>query len=147
MAADVPDKWRTIAIWALRVVLGPIFLAVGTTKLTGTGNIVEYFAAIGWGQWFRYLTGVLDIAGAALLFVPRWTCYGAVVLTCSVGLGTLISLTVLRGNPTWGAPAMVLVPLVLTLLAHTRVADSPASTKLRFATRVGSSLICILSNT
>lgn len=85
MAADAPDKRRTIAIWALRVVLGLIFLAVGATKLTGTGNTVEYFAAIGWGQWFRYLTGVLDIAGAALLFVPRWTCYGAIVLTCSVG--------------------------------------------------------------
>jgi len=117
MAADVPDKWRTIAIWALRVVLGLIFLAVGTTKLTGTGNTVEYFAAIGWGQWFRYLTGVLDIAGAALLFVPRWTCYGSIVLTCSVGMGTLISLTVLRGNPTWGGPEMVAVPLVLTSLA------------------------------
>ena len=117
MPADVPSKWRTIAIWALRVVLGLTFLAVGTAKLTGTGQTVEYFAAIGWGQWFRYLTGLLDIVGAVLLFVPRWTCYGAILLACSVGLGTLISLTVLRGNPTWGAPEMVLVPLVLTLLA------------------------------
>jgi putative oxidoreductase len=70
MAADVPGKWRRIAIWTLRVVLGLIFLAIGTTKLTGTGHTVEYFAAIGWGQWFRYLTGVLDITGAVLLFVP-----------------------------------------------------------------------------
>ncbi len=74
-------------------------------------------SAIGWGQWFRYLTGVLDIAGAALLFVPRWTCYGAIVLACSVGTGTLISLTVLRGDPTWGSSAMVSVPLVFTTLA------------------------------
>ena len=102
-AADVPSKWRTIAIWALRVVLGLAFLAVGTTKLTGTRQTVEYFAAIGWGQWFRYLTGLLDIVGAALLFVPRWTCYRAIVLACSVGLATVISLTLLRGNPTWAA--------------------------------------------
>jgi uncharacterized membrane protein YphA (DoxX/SURF4 family) len=117
MAADVPSKWRTIAIWALRVVLGLTFLAVGTSKLMGTGHTVEYFAAIGGGQWFRYLTGILDIAGAALLFVPRWTCYGAIVLACSVGLATLISLTLLRGNPMWGGSEMVLVPLVITLLA------------------------------
>jgi uncharacterized membrane protein YphA (DoxX/SURF4 family) len=119
MAADVPSKWRTIPIWALRVVLGLIFLYIGTTKLTGTRHTVEYFAAIGWGQWFRYLTGVLDIAGVALLFVPKWTCFGAIVLTCSVGLGTLISLTVLRGDPTWGSgnSEMVSVPLVFTLLA------------------------------
>jgi uncharacterized membrane protein YphA (DoxX/SURF4 family) len=119
MAADVPSKWRTIAIWALRLVLGLVFLYIGTTKLTGTGHTVEYFAAIGWGQWFRYLTGVLDIAGVALLFVPKWTCFGAIVLACSVGTGTLISLTVLRGDPTWGSGSseMVVMPLVLTILA------------------------------
>ena len=118
--ADVSNKWRTIAIWALRVVLGLVFLYVGTTKVTGTGNTVEYFAAIGWGQWFRYLTGVLDIAGVALLFVPKWTCFGAILLACSVGTGTLISVTVLRGDPTWGSGSpemMVVLPLVPTIPA------------------------------
>jgi uncharacterized membrane protein YphA (DoxX/SURF4 family) len=117
MAAEVSSKGRTIAIWALRIVLGFLFLAIGTTKLTGTGNTVAYFAAIGWGQWFRYLTGLLDIVGVTLLFVPRWTCSGAIVLFCSVGTATLISLTMLRNNPTWGGPETVLIPFVLTLLA------------------------------
>ncbi len=117
MAANGHGRLRTTCIWALRILLGLVFLAVGTTKLTGTGNTVEYFTAIAWGQWFRYLTGIADIAGAALLFLPRWTFYGAVVLTCSAALGTLISLTVLRGNPTWGTPVMVGVPLILTSLA------------------------------
>ena len=112
-----PGKWRTISIWVLRVVLGLVFLAVGTTKLMGTGNTVEYFAAIGWGQWFRYVTGAIDVAGVALLFVPRWTCYGAALLACSVGTAAAISLTVLRGDPMWGGPLTVFVPLVLTLLA------------------------------
>jgi hypothetical protein len=78
---------------------------------------VEYFAAIGWGQWFRYLTGLLDIAGAGLLFTPSWTCYGAIVLACGAGTASLISLTVLRGNPTWGSLQMIAVPLVLALLS------------------------------
>lgn len=117
MSEDVTNKWRTYASWALRVVLGIVFLYVGTTKLTGTGNTVEYFAAIGWGQWFRYLTGILDIVGVALVFVPKWTCFGAIVLACSVGVGTMISLTVLRGDPTWGSSEMVVVPFVLTILA------------------------------
>ena len=102
MAVREISKGRTIAIWALRVILGLLFLAVGATKLTGTGNTIEYVAAIGWGQWFRYLTGFLDVVGAALLFVPGATCYGAIALLCSVGTGTFISLTVLRGNPDWG---------------------------------------------
>jgi uncharacterized membrane protein YphA (DoxX/SURF4 family) len=104
-------------MWALRVVLGLVFLLVGTTKLTSTGNTVEYFAAIGWGQWFRYLTGLLDVLGAVLLFVPRWTCYGAFLLACSAGLAAVISFTVLRGNPDWGGTTLIAVPLVMTLLA------------------------------
>jgi putative oxidoreductase len=117
MSADAPGNSRTIAIWALRVILGVAFLAIGTTKLTGTANTIPYFAAIGWGQWFRYLTGLLDVAGAALIFVPRLTCLGACMLLCSVGTGTLLSVTVLRGNPTFGGTQTVLVPFVFTLLA------------------------------
>jgi len=117
MAVIPPTKGRTIIVWTLRVVLGLTFLVIGTTKLTGTGNTVDYFAAIGWGQWFRYLTGLLDVAGAALLFVPKLSYYGAIALACSVGTATFISLTVLRGNPTWGGTETVLVPLAFTLLA------------------------------
>lgn len=117
MPADAPNKWRTIVIGSLRAILGLVFLAVGTTKLTGTGRTVEYFAAIGWGQWFRYLTGLLDISGVVPLSAPKWIWHGAVVLACSVGLGTVISLTVRRGNLAWGSSKMVAVPLMLTLLA------------------------------
>ena len=106
-----------VAIWILRVVLGLTCLTIGAAKLSGAAHSVEYFAAIGWGQWFRFLTGLLDIAGATLLFFPRWTCYGAGVLACSVGLATLISLTVLQGNPLWGGSDMTLIPLSFTLLA------------------------------
>jgi uncharacterized membrane protein YphA (DoxX/SURF4 family) len=116
-AADKPSKSRMITIWGLRLGLGVIFIIVAVSKLTGTGNTVQYFAAIGWGQWFRYLTGSLDLLGVILLFLPRWTCYGAIILACSVGSAAVISLTVLRGNPVWGGPVMIVVPLVFTLVA------------------------------
>ena len=109
--AGAASKGRTIALWVFRVVLGLLFLAIGTTKLTGTLETVPYFAAIGWGQWFRYLTGLLDVAGAALLFVPRWTFYGAVVLTFGPGMATLIAIF---------KPELPLaLPLLFTLLAAT----------------------------
>ncbi len=88
MAADAPGRSRKIVIWALRLVLGLIFAYVAMTKLTGTGNTIQYFAAIGWGQWFRYMTGSVDLAGAVLLFVPGWTWLGAIMFTCSVGTAT-----------------------------------------------------------
>lgn len=93
-----------------------MFLLIAATKITGTADTVEYFEAIGWGQWFRYLTGSLDLVGAVLLFVPRLTFYGAVVLISSVGTATVLSVTVLRGDPRWGDLAMVLQPLILTSL-------------------------------
>jgi putative oxidoreductase len=110
------SKSREIAAWVLRVVVGLTFLLIAATKLFGTADTVEYFEAIGWGQWFRYLTGSLDLVGAVLLFVPRWTFYGAVVLISSVGTATVLSVTVLRGDPQWGTLAMVLQPLTLTSL-------------------------------
>jgi putative oxidoreductase len=89
MAAVMASKERTIPLWMFRVLRGLLFLAIGATKLTGTWDTVAYFATIGWGQWFRYLTGLLDVTGAALLFVPRWTFYGALILTCTVATATL----------------------------------------------------------
>ena len=109
MAAESSRKGRTISIWLLRVLLGVTFLAIGCAKLAGVWQTVQLFAAIGWGQWFRYLTGLLDVVGAVLLFVPRWTCYGALLLVCTVGSATLIYLTLLHHNLT--------APLTLTLLA------------------------------
>jgi putative oxidoreductase len=96
--------------------VGLTFLLIAATKLIGTEDTVEYFEAIGWGQWFRYLTGSLDLVGAVLLFVPRWTFYGAVVLISSVGTATVLSVTVLRGDSPWGDLAYVVQPLILTSL-------------------------------
>jgi uncharacterized membrane protein YphA (DoxX/SURF4 family) len=132
MTVRKPNKGVGIASWVLRIILGLLVLEIGITKLTGTAHTVDWFAAIGWGQWFRYVTGFLDVAGAALLFVPRWASYGATVIACSVGTGTAITFTVLRHDPVWGSQVMKLAPLILTLLAIivawlTRPTSSPAS--------------------
>ncbi|HEY4300162.1 MAG TPA: DoxX family membrane protein [Candidatus Didemnitutus sp.] len=102
---------RLIITWILRILLGLAFLGVGIEKLTGTMGTIQFFDAIGWGQWFRYVTGALDTVGALLIFKPRWTSYGAIIVTCSVGLGTVLCFTLALFNP--------ILPLVLTLLGAT----------------------------
>jgi putative oxidoreductase len=116
-SAHSSSRWHTALTWTLRSLLGVAFIYIGTAKLTGMANTVEYFDAIGWGQWFRYVTGFLDVLGVILILVPRLTFYGAVVLVGSVGTGALISFTVLAANPVWGNSAMKLIPLTLTVLA------------------------------
>jgi putative oxidoreductase len=111
MSPAAASKGRVAVIWFLKVLLGAVFLAIGFAKLSGTLQTVQFFDAIGWGQWFRFATGFLDVAGAALLFVKPWTFYGALLLASTIGSATLICITILHQNPA--------VPLALALLATT----------------------------
>ena len=111
MTTERTGNARWITTWVLRVLLGLVFLAIGIEKLTGTMGTVPFFDAIGWGQWFRYFSGALDTAGALLILVPRFTSYGALIITCTVGLGTFLCFTKALFNPVF--------PLVMTLLAAT----------------------------
>lgn len=57
-------RMRTYAAWALQILLAAAFLAAGLSKLTDVSAMVELFDAVGLGQWFRYVTGVVEVAGA-----------------------------------------------------------------------------------
>ena len=111
MPPQKPGKPRLILTWILRILLGLLFLGIGIEKLTGTMGTIPFFDAIGWGQWFRYVSGAADTAGAILILIPRHTFYGAIIITCTVGLGTWLCFTMPLYNP--------IFPLVMTLLAAT----------------------------
>lgn len=61
---------RRIGAWTLQGVLSAAFLAAGVAKLTGVPFMVDLFAQIGIGQWFRFVTGAVEVAGAVALLVP-----------------------------------------------------------------------------
>ena len=111
MTQQTTGKVRLAVTWILRVIIGLAFLVIGIEKLTGTMGTIPFFDAIGWGQWFRYVSGAMDTAGALLIFIPRWTSLGALIITCTVGLGTILCYTKALFNPAF--------PLVMTLLAAT----------------------------
>lgn len=113
MALQTTSKFSAVITWILRGVIGLIFLVVGIEKLTGTMGTVPFFDAIGWGQWLRYMSGAVDAIGALLVFIPRFTSVGALMITCSVGLGTFLCYTKAVFNPVF--------PLVMTLLAATLI--------------------------
>jgi putative oxidoreductase len=71
--------------------------------------MVAVFTKIGFGQGFRVITGLLEVAGAIGLFVPRLTTYEALLLV-AVMIGAVgFHLTTLGGNP--------IPPIVLLLLS------------------------------
>jgi putative oxidoreductase len=102
------SKGRLISLWILSGLVALVFIAAGGGKLAGTAVMVDLFAKVGVGQWFRYFTGVLELAGGIGLLFPRYAFYAAILLSI-VMVGAIIAhVTVLGGSP---APALVLLVL------------------------------------
>jgi putative oxidoreductase len=105
-------KFKQVFLLVFRLIMGLFFVVDGVIKLTGISRTVELFEKIGWGQWFRYLTGCLVLVGGALIILRlRWTFYGAMLCACSVGTGALLYAFSLHRDPT--------LPTVITLLTVT----------------------------
>lgn len=119
------DGTRRIAVTISRVILGLAFLSIAAVKLTGSLQTVEMFANIGWGQWFRYFTGGLDLTGAILVLLPRSAFYGALLLMCTVGFAVILTLAGLIHDSL--APPLALTALAATVSWLTR--PSPKNTQ------------------
>ena len=89
-ASSSAARLKTIGFWALKLVLAGLFVFAGGAKLVGLPAMVAVFEHVGFGQWFRYFTGALELAGAALLLWPATTGIGALLLTC-VSLGAFVA--------------------------------------------------------
>lgn len=68
----------------IKAVLTFAFLAAGLSKLAGVEMMVGTFDAIGIGQWFRYVTGAIEVAAAVLLWIPALTGLAAGLLTATM---------------------------------------------------------------
>lgn len=62
------------------------FITMGADKFRSgpSGEWVRIFAQIGVGQWLRYFTGVVEIAGALLYVFPLTTMFGAALVGCTM---------------------------------------------------------------
>lgn len=100
----------------VKAVLTAAFLAAGLSKLAGVEMMVGTFDAIGWGQWFRYVTGGIEVGAAVLLWLPGRQAYGAGLLLATMAAAVLFHLLVL--GPSF-VPALVLGVLsAIVVIAH-----------------------------
>ncbi len=107
-APTVSGKGRLITLWILSSLVALAFIAAGAAKLAGAAVMVELFGKVGLGQWFRYFTGFLEVAGAIGLLMSRYAFYAAVLLAIVMVGAILAHIAVLGGSP---APAAVLLVL------------------------------------
>jgi putative oxidoreductase len=108
---QVSKGWN-IALWVLQVLVALAMLAAGGSKLAGVEPMVQQFETIGLGQWFRYLTGGIEVAGAVLLLVPRLSGVGALLLACVMAGAVAAHLVKLGGSP---VPALVFLAMLVVI--------------------------------
>lgn len=110
--------------WFLRGCVGVAFVYIGFGKFdeTPNGEWIRIFERIGFGQWFRHATGVVEILGGVLLVLPRTKIVGAVLLGAAM-IGAIIThFTVMHDA------ALSIIPLALLVAVigvAVRIPDEP----------------------
>jgi len=92
-------------VWGVRMLLALAFGAAGAAKLAGVPPMIQVFDAIGAGQWFRYVTGAVEIIGAVLILIPATGFFGALLLAATMIGAVATHLVLIGGSP---MPAVVL---------------------------------------
>jgi uncharacterized membrane protein len=90
-AAERRARRLDAAVWILRITLASIFVVIGFVKIPGSMHPmwVRLFERIGLGQWFRYVTALVEIVGGMLMVIPSATPV-SVALLASAMLGALL---------------------------------------------------------
>jgi uncharacterized membrane protein YphA (DoxX/SURF4 family) len=110
------SRARTVVLWILQGAAAGLFLLGGFSKLLGAAAMVQMFDAIGIGQWFRYLTGGIEVVSGLLLLVPSLAFFGAALLAATMVAAIITHVFVIGGSP---VPAVVLLA-VTTAVAWMR---------------------------
>ncbi len=107
-----------ISLWVVQVLLAAFYVSGALSKLAGQQVMVEMYDQIGFGQWLRYLTGILELAGAVGLLVPRLCGLAAAGLAAVMVGATTASVLFLGGPSTAVLPAGLFVVFVLLAWAR-----------------------------
>jgi putative oxidoreductase len=105
-----------IALWGLQIGLATLFLFAGGSKLAAAPAMVALFDAIGVGQWFRYVTGLIEVVSAVALLVPALAPFGALLLASTMVGAIATHLFIVGGSP--ALPAVLLLGLFVVVWAR-----------------------------
>jgi putative oxidoreductase len=109
--------------WALRAVIFAIFVFFGGGKFKSDTNTawIQLYNEIGFGQWFRDVTGVVELLGAFLTLFPRTVSAGLAVLGTTMLGAVLIDVIVLRRFADAFVPFAILCALIALGMRRRRV--------------------------
>ncbi len=100
------------ADWVIRIGFAVLLGIAGWEKFQSSGDWVRIFQQIGWGDWFRYATGVVEILGAGLVLIPYTVTLGLTLLAGTMIGATLVHAVVLKDGAVAAVPAVIACALV-----------------------------------
>jgi uncharacterized membrane protein YphA (DoxX/SURF4 family) len=96
--AAAGEPRNPLSDWILRGAIAFVFVCEGVDKF-GTDPVwIRLFHQIGFGEWFRYFTGVVEVAGGVLVLIPWTVTAGLALLACTMASAALI-LAFVVGRP------------------------------------------------
>ncbi len=98
-------KLKKAVTWVIQIVLAMIFLTMGMAKLSGVEGTIQLFEQIGFGQWFRFVTGAIEVTASILLLFGPYASLGAGLI--------LITMTGAVMTHLWWIGGSILPPLSL----------------------------------
>jgi len=119
--AERRARRRDAAVWILRSALAFIFVVVGFVKIPGSIHPmwVRLFERIGFGQWFRYFTALVEIVGGMLMLVPAATLISVALLASSM-VGALLVHIFIIGVGFQTAVVVALLSAITAVTYHHR---------------------------
>jgi hypothetical protein len=70
-ALAAQGRWTNFTLWALQIIMALFFAGASAfPKLIAHSSAVGIFDRIGFGDWYMYLIGTLELAGAVALLIP-----------------------------------------------------------------------------
>lgn len=117
-----PRRALNVTLWILQALLAAFFGFAAVPKLLGDPAAVEMFGKIGYGDWLRYLTGAVELAGAVGLVIPLLSSLAASGLAIVMVCATVANLTAL--DMAWAAPQTIVLALLFGFVAWGRRDDN-----------------------
>ncbi len=98
--SSVSESRNVVGDWALRIGVAGFFIVFGFEKFSSDpgSHWVQLFHKIGAGDWFRYLTGVIEILGGLLVLIPRTVVIGLTLLALTM-LAAVLLVAFVIGRP------------------------------------------------
>lgn len=102
----------TVVVWIVSVLLAAVFATTGISKLIGNDPIGLQAAAMrGFPQWIRIVVGLVELAGAVMLLIPRVAGGAAAMLALLMIPATITQW--ISGEPGVAVPIVLLVLLLI----------------------------------